>query len=858
MACTRPPCPLRVAALGSTHSIRFVSLPHRVAASPCRAQRVTGFSNPPSLPSIVGASFGGSANSQSQRLLSSRKQRLIHSQAEPDGKGQEGAAPPEAEASAPGVFVPRRGKELREAAKSTLEQLEDEAENDKEKIMELLEELAKSRELEKEAESVRMALEAEAQQLGSLALTAKREYDEACDVLTGVEAKLAEDIATRDILSVEITELKSKLDKAKKEAIDRIVEMSEDSQKEDSKEKDEEDVTPVMGKVDLLELELSEKLAAFTEIYKATNDGEAEVKRLEVETSALALSMTSAESLAASAMEAAAEGVTKEVERDEATREIEAQLQQLVKHLREDAEAKAKEQAKAKKAKAKEAAKAAKAEAEGSVATAPAGASVDATDSLRMDAPSQETEEDEEDPLKSAQEMEDLVFRSISEEDLIGDDLMPKNVEKSSVAKSSKFFAASFFSSSTGPGEPEQLIPEMKQKITENKWYIIGGAAGLALLAALINHVLIENLLSGLAAKLAGPLQTLADKTPELIRSLAPDDLHIERGVVDMLVLLVTSVIAVPAICKLPGGSPVLGFLAGGALIGPHALGLVSEVHAVQHVAEFGVVFLLFNIGLELSLDRLQSMRKYVFGLGSAQFLVSTAAIAGVAMLLGLGGSAAVILGGAMALSSTAVALQVLQDRGESGSRHGRATFSVLLLQDLAVVALLMLIPLLAPKPGGGHVSMAEIGTALGIAAVKAVVCIAIIISAGRALLRPLFRKIAAFSNAEIFAATTLLTCVGTSLLTQVAGLSMALGAFLVSPNSTALSSPPLALLTFLLRPKPMALSMPGKPYPPPLRNHNLIQNLPQLAVSPNPKPCCGSTFSGACWGALPNGTWAL
>jgi Kef-type K+ transport system membrane component KefB len=197
--------------------------------------------------------------------------------------------------------------------------------------------------------------------------------------------------------------------------------------------------------------------------------------------------------------------------------------------------------------------------------------------------------------------------------------------------------------------------------------------------------------------------------------------------------------------------------------------------------AEFGVVFLLFNIGLELSLDRLKSMRKYVFGLGLSQFLVTNVAIAGACMALGLPGPASIIVGGAMALSSTAVALQVLQDRGESGSRHGRATFSVLLLQDLAVVALLMLIPLLAPSPDGGSVGLGEIGKALGMAGIKAVVCITVITAAGRAILRPLFRKIADFQNAEIFAATTLFTCIGTSLLTQVAGLSMALGAFLVS-----------------------------------------------------------------------------
>ena len=214
--------------------------------------------------------------------------------------------------------------------------------------------------------------------------------------------------------------------------------------------------------------------------------------------------------------------------------------------------------------------------------------------------------------------------------------------------------------------------------------------------------------------------------------------------------------------------------------------------------AEFGVVFLLFNIGLELSLDRLNSMRKFVFGLGSAQFFATTAFIAGVSMLLGLPGPTAVIVGGAMALSSTAVALQVLQDRGESGARHGRATFSVLLLQDLAVVALLMLIPLLAPK-GGGSVGLGQIASALGVAAVKAVVCITLIITAGRAVLRPVFRKIASFENAEIFAATTLLTCIGTSLLTQVAGLSMALGAFLVSSGTLPREHPLMLYLLSLL-----------------------------------------------------------
>ena len=217
----------------------------------------------------------------------------------------------------------------------------------------------------------------------------------------------------------------------------------------------------------------------------------------------------------------------------------------------------------------------------------------------------------------------------------------------------------------------------------------------------------------------------------------------------------------------------------GGALVGPHAFSIIAEVEAVRHIAELGVVFLLFNIGPELSFERLQAMRKYVFGLGSLQVVTSLAAIAAVAMGTGaLAGPGAIIVGGAMALSSTAVALQVLQDRGESSSRHGRATFSVLLLQDLAVVALLMLVPLLAPKAGGAA-GLGVIFKALGAAAVKAVVCIAIIVVVGRLMVRPVYKRIAGTANAEIFAATTLLICIGTSVLTQAVGLSMALGAFL-------------------------------------------------------------------------------
>lgn len=155
---------------------------------------------------------------------------------------------------------------------------------------------------------------------------------------------------------------------------------------------------------------------------------------------------------------------------------------------------------------------------------------------------------------------------------------------------------------------------------------------------------------------------------------------------------------AVPAVLKfIPGGSAILGFLVAGAAIGPFGLGLILDTEPVKHLAEIGVIFLLFNLGLELSLERLIALAKQVFVLGTLQFTMSTLAIAGVATVLaGYSGPAAVIVGGALALSSTAVVMKIMQERSETGSRHGRATFAILLFQDLAVVVLLMLVPLLA------------------------------------------------------------------------------------------------------------------------------------------------------------------
>ena len=260
--------------------------------------------------------------------------------------------------------------------------------------------------------------------------------------------------------------------------------------------------------------------------------------------------------------------------------------------------------------------------------------------------------------------------------------------------------------------------------------------------------------------------KSITSMIPESERKIAEHAAHEaeEAGLTDALVLLFTSIFAVTLVSKIPGGSPVLGFLLGGAMIGPYTTGLIGHVEGAKVLAEFGVVFLLFNIGLELSLERLQSMAKYIFGMGSAQMLMSTLVGATIACACGLAVPPAVVIGMGLAFSSTAVALQVLQDRGETGSRHGRATFSVLLFQDLTVVLVFMLVPLLAGPDSG---SITAICGSLAKAIVKTVAAIGVIMVSGRAILRPIYRRIANLGKAEVLTATTLFVALGTSLLTQ-------------------------------------------------------------------------------------------
>lgn len=218
--------------------------------------------------------------------------------------------------------------------------------------------------------------------------------------------------------------------------------------------------------------------------------------------------------------------------------------------------------------------------------------------------------------------------------------------------------------------------------------------------------------------------------------------------------------------------SPVLGYLVAGILIGPHVLKIITDPTETHFLGELGVLFLLFTLGLELPLQRLQSMKKYVFGLGTAQVLLTGSVFMFLGYYLGLPLEASILIGGALSLSSTAVVVQVLNDRRELVSRFGRITFSVLLFQDLAVVFLLILTITLGTEG-------VSVPLELTIALIKASIALVIIIGLGRLVFRPIYRAVATSGNPELFMATTFMVILGTSFLTEISGLSMELGAFL-------------------------------------------------------------------------------
>jgi CPA2 family monovalent cation:H+ antiporter-2 len=247
--------------------------------------------------------------------------------------------------------------------------------------------------------------------------------------------------------------------------------------------------------------------------------------------------------------------------------------------------------------------------------------------------------------------------------------------------------------------------------------------------------------------------------------------MHGSEHLQDFLIILIAAV-AVVSLFRRLRASAMLGYLVAGALIGPHGLALLQDVSATAVLGQLGVVFLLFSIGLELSVERLVGLRRYVSGLAVAQVLVTTLVLWFVLRVLGLDRGAALIVGSGLALSSTAVVLQILVERRELGTAHGRVAFAVLLLQDLAVVPLLTLVPLLARRE-------ASVLSALGGAFLKAAAALVVILAVGRLALRPLLRMVAREGTPELFTGIVLLVILGVGWLTEQVGLSMALGAFL-------------------------------------------------------------------------------
>ncbi|MBI5165415.1 MAG: cation:proton antiporter [Magnetospirillum sp.] len=239
----------------------------------------------------------------------------------------------------------------------------------------------------------------------------------------------------------------------------------------------------------------------------------------------------------------------------------------------------------------------------------------------------------------------------------------------------------------------------------------------------------------------------------------------------EVVVLLAAAVVAVPLFHALKAGA-VMGYLAAGLLVGPQLLGLVAGVEHIRQLAEFGVVFLLFAVGLELKPSRLWVMRHLVFGLGGLQVVATAAALAVILALAGLSPAEATVAGGGLALSSTAVVLQCLTERGEMASRSGRIALAVLLMQDIAVVPLLVLVTVLTD---GVASPLAEGGRALA----RALLVGGGVLIAGRFLVRPFLRLIARVHTPELFAGAAILVVLATAWVTQAAGLSMTLGAFM-------------------------------------------------------------------------------
>jgi len=238
-----------------------------------------------------------------------------------------------------------------------------------------------------------------------------------------------------------------------------------------------------------------------------------------------------------------------------------------------------------------------------------------------------------------------------------------------------------------------------------------------------------------------------------------------------VVILLATAVVTVVLFRKL-NMPAILGYLLVGIAIGPHAAGIVPDSEGTRYLAEFGVVFLMFSIGLEFSLSQLKSMRKIVFGFGLAQVGFTMLIAGAVAMLAGQTWQTGLIVGGVIAMSSTAIISKVLSEQAALHSPHGKQTMGVLLFQDLAVIPLLVLVPVLA-------LSTEAMVAVVGWSILKAALALIVILFLGQRLMRPLFHLVASQKSSELFVLTVLLVTLGLALATELAGVSLALGAFL-------------------------------------------------------------------------------
>jgi monovalent cation:proton antiporter-2 (CPA2) family protein len=244
-------------------------------------------------------------------------------------------------------------------------------------------------------------------------------------------------------------------------------------------------------------------------------------------------------------------------------------------------------------------------------------------------------------------------------------------------------------------------------------------------------------------------------------------------------VLLAAAVLAV-SLFRLLNLSSILGYVAAGLIIGPWGLRLIHEIENISKIADFGVVLLLFIIGLELQPTRLWVMRRIVFGLGAAQVTLCTVLLAVAGYLMGLQPVTAAIVGFGLSLSSTPLVLQVLAERGQLKTQHGRSAFGILLFQDLAVLPVIAILPLITRTVTASTASTPHAGDGpLWPVLVKLLIAMAVVVIGGRVLLRPALRVVARVRVTEVFTAAALLTVIGTALLANFAGLSASLGAFL-------------------------------------------------------------------------------